>query len=407
MASSSNDTPAWEMSKENAAPLARGRNVESFEKSLQKSKSKDEQDEADRMKQRFERVIALDDTDDPLVHWLSYIKFHQDNYPSDTHSQFLLMERCSRTLMSNDKYRSDVRFIRVCVLYADKTDHPADVFKFLHQHKVGANVALFWTAWAWVAEQKNDYAFAEKLFIKGIAKEAQPLKVLEQRHKQFQARMSRHWLNESQKEDEDDDEQESGRATLGGLTKKQVLRNDRQAKPSASSRPQSSSRQATFVDRSAPRPPSTSDDNNGVAAAGGFAIFIDENTDPIDEAYNLNESRVEPIQKELESEAQRKKENTQEAESWNARGGYASRFVKTASRCVPAVPPAPSFEIHVDEECNAKRQEELDETKMQFDKGGRALQKREQEDVAEKLARDPTRYMKNPDKLKKDTKEDK
>jgi Txe/YoeB family toxin of Txe-Axe toxin-antitoxin module len=47
----------------------------------------------------------------------------------------------------------------------------------------------------------------------------------------------------------------------------------------------------------------------------------------------------------------------------------------------------------------------IQEYKLQFEKGGRALQKREREDLAEKLARDPTRYMKNPEKLKKDTKE--
>ena len=405
MASTPDEIPAWEMSKENAAPLMRGRNVESFEKNLQKVKSKDVLVEAERMKDRFERLIALDDTNDPLVHWLSYIKFHQETYTSDTHAQFLLMERCARTLISNDKYKGDVRFIRLCVLYADKTDHPGDVFKFLHQHKVGTSVALFWTAWAWVAEQKADYAFAEKLFLKGISKEAQPRKLLEQRHRQFQARMSRQWLNESQMEgDHDDDEDSSGRAALGGLTKKQVLRNDRRAKGQSATRPQSSRRHSTFTDRNVLLPVKSSNNNNTVDMAGGFAIFVDENVDPDEEGYNLNDSRSEPCQDELDSEANRKKENTKEAERWNEQGGYASRFVPAVTSRASAVHSANSFDIHMDEECAAKQRELLHETRKQFEKGGRTLQKREREDMAEKLARDPTRYMKNPDKLKKDTK---
>jgi Mad3/BUB1 homology region 1 len=392
MASATGDTPAWEKSKENAAPLARGRNVEIFEKNLLKVQSKEEREEAERAKQRFERLVALDDTDDPLVDWLSYIKFHQEIFPSDTHAQFLLMERCARRLLHVDRYKADVRFIRLCVLYADKTDHPGDVFKFLHQHKVGTKVALFWTAWAWVAEQKADFSFAEKLFVKGISKDAQPLKLLEQRHKLFQARMSRHWLNQSE-DDELEDEEESGRAALGGLTKKQVLR------------PQDASLQATFIDRKEARKAHTSDTNNCGLSVGVFAIFVDENADIENEGYNLDESFLEPNHQELECEAIQKKENIGKAERWNERGGYASRFVQPSIAHGSALKSTLSFDIHLDEECEAKHREEINENKMQFEKGGRALQKREREDMAEKLARDPTRYMKNPEKLQKDAKE--
>ena len=405
MASATGDTPAWETSKENAAPLARGRNVEIFEKTLLKVQSKDERDEADRTKQRFERLVALDDTDDPLVDWLSYIKFHQENFPSDTHAQFLLMERCARRLLHVDRYKADVRFIRLCVLYADKTDHPGDVFKFLHQHKVGTKVALFWTAWAWVAEQKADFTFAEKLFVKGISKEAQPLKLLEQRHKLFQARMSRHWLNQTE-EDELDDEEGSGRAALGGLTKKQVLHNDRQARHPTNRRPHEPSLQATFIDRKEARKAITSDANSNGPSVGVFAILVDENADVESEGYNLDASFLEPNQQELECEATQKKENIGKAERWNERGGYASRFVQpSTAQHGNALKPTLSFDIHLDEECEAKHREDLNESKMLFEKGGRALQKREREDMAEKLARDPTRYMKNPEKLQKDAKE--
>ena len=41
------------------------------------------------------------------------------------------MERCTRALLHRQEYKNDVRFIRVCVTYADKTSSPADVFQIL------------------------------------------------------------------------------------------------------------------------------------------------------------------------------------------------------------------------------------------------------------------------------------
>jgi len=68
-------------------------------------------------------------SDDPLVHWLAYIKFIQDTYPADTQQSFLLMERCTRAFMGKTRYANDVRFIRVCILYADRTTSPMEVYK--------------------------------------------------------------------------------------------------------------------------------------------------------------------------------------------------------------------------------------------------------------------------------------
>lgn len=390
---SNSDTPAWELSKENAAPLARGRNIKNLEKSLLKPlESKEDRIKKDRLKHHFERMID-EDTEDPLIHWLSYIKFHQDAYPSDTHATFLLMERCARTLMNNEKYKNDVRFIRVCVLYADKTSFPGDVFKFLHQHKIGSKVALFWIAWAWIAETRADYAFAEKVFTKGIQKEAAPLKMLQQRHKQFQRRMSRHWLNESQKDaGEEEMKDDVGRSTLGGLSEKRVRRNDRRQKGNRS-RNQSTFNVRTSNTTNANKS-SAVNDENAAHTGGAFPIFVDQNEN--DDAYDLNQSYVESDQRELESEAHRTKENTLKAERWNKRGGYKSRH-GGASGGRSTMHRPPSFEIHVDNECAAEHKDNVQRTKSQFDKGGRALQRREREDVAEKLARDPTRYMVNPE----------
>ena len=349
------EAPLWETSKENAAPLERGRNVHTLERSLQ-METMQEREEKEKMLQHYEKLVCGqgEEEEDPLIHWLSYIKFHQEAYPSDTHAQFLLMERCTRALLQKEEYSNDVRFIRVCVTYADKTSFPGDVFKHLHHHKVGSKVALFWMAWAWVAESKGDFEFANKVFLRGIAKNAMPLDKLKQRHKQFQRRFAKHLLKE-QEEGQMDNEEESRvrRGTLAGLSEDRVRRNDRslQHEPVVRRRPNPPS-VATFTDRSATPRSSVSqplNDNNG---ATSFAIFVDNSEN--DGGYNLDQSYAQEP-RELEREIDRKKENSGAAERWNDRGGLNSFQIYSE---VAAASTGASFEVYIDEECAAKLERE-------------------------------------------------
>lgn len=154
-------TPLWEKSKENAAPIERGRNVSVLERSILAMESSCNNPEGehqraanDRQLQYFEQLVyplevlaeqqqqqeeAEVGTDgrqppnlryhadfnynDPLIHWLSYIKHQQDTNPADTHQNFLLLERCFRSMhmYNNKQYANDVRFVRLCCSYIDKT----------------------------------------------------------------------------------------------------------------------------------------------------------------------------------------------------------------------------------------------------------------------------------------------
>lgn len=346
--------PLWEASKENAAPLERGRNVLALERSLQMETTQ-ERREKEKQLEHYEKLVSSQQ-DDPLIHWLSYIKFHQEAYPSDTHAQFLLMERCTRALLDRQEYANDVRFIQVCVKYADKTSSPGDVFKHLHQSKVGSKVALFWMAWAWVAESKGDFDFANKVLVKGIAKNAMPIDKLKQRHKQFQRRFAKHMLKERE-EGEMDDEQESRRGRLAGLSEDRVRRNDRsmQPEPVTRRRPNPPSF-ATFTDRTVASRSAADSDNSNQAAS--FPIFIDDSEH--DAGYNLDQSYAH-APRELEREVDRKKENAAAAERWNDRGGLGSGSFQVYSReeaAAPASMTGRSFDVYMDEECAAKLERE-------------------------------------------------
>lgn len=345
-------TPHWEHFKENAAPLERGRNVEKLGKALgAKSTATTQRPEDDRNIAKYERDVRpsvkfsklfnenqTTDPDeiqdmlerckvdkDPLVHWIKYIKYHEDTYPSDTHAQFLLKERCTQALLHHPKYTNDVRYIRVCVLYADGTSEPQDQFKFFHKHKIGSEVAIFWLAWAWVAEKRKDFPFAEKIFKKAIQKKAKPTKIVNERYKQFQRRMSRHWLNAQNPEnvyDEEENDERRSRGALSGLTEEGVRQNFRSRGANVGA-----NRPPRHVQPMSHQSNNTQNEIDPQAASGGFQIFAEEEGNEYDElnqsvAQDNNENVYRP---RFVTQKDRNKENTQDAEAWNERGGLHSQ----------------------------------------------------------------------------------
>jgi hypothetical protein len=308
---------------------------------------------------------------DPMRFWVLYIKHIRESYPTDTQRQFLLMERCARTFMARPflvpSYQNDVRFIRICILYADKTSNPSEVFKLMSKSKVGTKVSLFWVAWAWVAEKAQDFPFTEKIFQKALSVGAEPRQFLEDRQRQFLRRMSRHWLDAShvmQEDglgDEDDAEDYAGkRGVLSSLSSEGVARNDR----------------GSGLDRYAPllqpndngsnntRPTSQSSNrplggkSNSIHMAG-FNIFQDGNS--IGNSDVLNDEN-NPSGGQLQKESERTKENNMRPELWNERGyglvnpstitaTASSAFVAgTARDTVPRSCSTAAFEVFVDED---------------------------------------------------------
>lgn len=312
---------------------------------------------------------------DPLRYWVLYIKHIRESYPADSQKQFLLMERCARTFMNRPflvpHYKHDVRFIRTCILYADKTSNPSEVFKLMSKIKVGTNVALFWVAWAWVAEKSTDYPFTEKIFQKGLSVGAEPKKFLEDRQKQFLRRMSRHWLNSNQSRDgalEEADEEgccgdggEGGRGALNSLSSRGVAANNRsgafQGRPPQPSTQASRSRQGS------------SSVGQQKQTAAGFNIFQDndENND------NVFDEEDNDHGYQLTKECERTKENNMRAEMWNERGyglvepsgGSADSIVGTVRSARggavsgSSVAAAPAFSVFVDEDCDDGKDESV------------------------------------------------
>jgi Mad3/BUB1 homology region 1 len=361
-------TYEWELMKENTAPLARGRSIPTL------GNNNIVIDELQRTIDQFEAQIGLSSTrrdEDPLVIWLSYIKFLQESaHPSKTNQAtpvFSLLERCVQTFCVQFRYANDPRFIRICCLYADQTKEPLTTFQQMHQppYRIGTESAVFFNAWAFVAEKMQFFTVAEQIFRQGLATNVQPVTYLQIRHARFQKRMSRHWLNASLQGGEGDDEETSlsthlrQRTIFGSLSSSTTHRSV--ALPSSS--------QPLFP-TNAPMPRSNSNPPQ-IPTTASFVIASD---DP-EQLFLSHQASATHFSASWKPEAERWKENRGPLQQWNAFGALTSAYDQeqpSSSSLISTTAPitrpssahasatAVAFDIHVDEDCAPPPSQQLE-----------------------------------------------
>uniref|UniRef100_A0AAV1UH84 BUB protein kinase n=1 Tax=Peronospora matthiolae TaxID=2874970 RepID=A0AAV1UH84_9STRA len=194
----------WEASKENVMPLKRGRNVVDLNQALRAHDSVQTKLRLETEMKTREAAIAAYAGDDPLAHWLEYVRWLEVQMPEDTRKKFKVLEKCTRELKDDRKYRNDMRYVRLCIQYADLVSNPKDIFRYLYQNKIGERVSLFYIGWAYVLETMANYPQAHKIYLKASQKKAEPQDLLERKYKEFQRRMSRQWLRMNEETGADD-----------------------------------------------------------------------------------------------------------------------------------------------------------------------------------------------------------
>jgi hypothetical protein len=59
---------------------------------------------------------------------------------------------------------------------------PNEVFSFMNSNKIGDKLALYWIAWAFVAEKAENFKLTDDIFQKGIRHLAEPKDTLQVSH---------------------------------------------------------------------------------------------------------------------------------------------------------------------------------------------------------------------------------
>ncbi|CAL9081741.1 unnamed protein product [Musa acuminata var. zebrina] len=198
----------WEVYKENVRPLKRGRNVKLLNHALRSQA--DRHLKASLLGTRrhssltllpllhtfLSRMIeAIDEYqgEDPLQPWLECIKWVQESFPTGGECSGLVVmyEQCVRTFWHDERYREDLRYLKVWLEYADHCADAEVIFQFLDANQIGQSHSIFYTSYAMHLEAKNRLRKADDILNLGLSRKATPGEKLEAAYREFLIRSSR------------------------------------------------------------------------------------------------------------------------------------------------------------------------------------------------------------------------
>lgn len=181
----------WELSKENVAPLRQGRDVQVLNKALKTPKAQLEAQRIVREGQVRDAVSGHgSQSGDPLQAWSMYIKWLVENYPAGCDVLVRAIEEVCRTYARSERYRDDIRLLRLWIRYVDLRQDKIDAFNYMHRRRIGESWSLFYEAWAITLELARRYDDAQKVYRDGRERNAKPLERLVLREEEYHSRMT-------------------------------------------------------------------------------------------------------------------------------------------------------------------------------------------------------------------------
>ncbi|KIM46706.1 hypothetical protein M413DRAFT_440294 [Hebeloma cylindrosporum] len=190
------DFDVLEAAKENVQPLASGRRVTALSALLSTPHAQREAKLSEtRNRLRINVEIALDDEDgDPLEAYCRLVYWTVENYPQGHSAEsglLELLEEATRALKDDrdGKWRGDLKYLKLWLLYASYVEKPTIIYKFLIANDIGTEFALLYEEHAAVLERDGRRKEADEAYALGIARKATPLDHLKSRYSDFQKRM--------------------------------------------------------------------------------------------------------------------------------------------------------------------------------------------------------------------------
>lgn len=170
------DCDVLEAAKENIQPLAKGRRVTALSAILSTPHAQREgRLAATRNRLRMNVELALENTasegaeeeeeegtdteeSDPLEAYCQLVYWVVENYPQGHSAEsglLELLEEATRVLKDHQagKWRGDIRYLKLWVLYASYVEKPAVIYKFCMVNEIGTSHALLYEEFAIVLER--------------------------------------------------------------------------------------------------------------------------------------------------------------------------------------------------------------------------------------------------------------
>ncbi|XP_051118167.1 mitotic spindle checkpoint protein BUBR1 [Andrographis paniculata] len=318
----------WELYKENVRPLKRGRNVRLLNHALKSHAQSQLQNSL--LHHRRKLIEAIDEYkgEDPLHPWIECIKWVQEAFPpgGDCSGLMVIYEQCVRTFWHEDRYKDDLRYLKVWLEYAESCVDAEVIYKFLETNKIGVTHTLFYIAYALHMEHKNKNRTANEIFNRGLSMKAQPTEKLEEAYRKFLARSMR----QLKATEEDVTENQFPTRSFGTVL----------ARDSRNRTPESSDilRKKHKLDR---------------APGTNLSVFKDDSsTSSFGHQPELAIPDMKPWHS-LGARAERNKENNSIPSKWTS-----TKIPPRPGQRLGRPPPGPRIEIFVDEECPEKHKQD-------------------------------------------------
>ncbi|TDL15816.1 hypothetical protein BD410DRAFT_777737 [Rickenella mellea] len=198
------DIAILEASKENIQPLAKGRCVTTLSALFSTPHAqRDARLSASRARLRAAVDASLlpspsssssssTPTISPLEAYCDFVYWTIEHYPQGHSAEsgiLELLEEATRMLKDDTACKSDLRYLKLWVLYASYVEKPAVIYAYLLANEIGSMHAVLYEEYALVLERDGRRTKADEIYLLGIARHAEPLEHLQKRHRDFQKRM--------------------------------------------------------------------------------------------------------------------------------------------------------------------------------------------------------------------------
>ncbi|KAH9306424.1 hypothetical protein KI387_010828, partial [Taxus chinensis] len=128
--------------------------------------------------------MSSSEGDDSLVAWLRRIKERDE----DEDAKKQLLESFTK-LFQGDKYKTDIRYLKLWILYADSCGEFEQIYSIMEAKGIGIYHSLFYEAYATYLEIQRKLCEANAVYLLGLSRKAQPLAKLKSMYTNFINRM--------------------------------------------------------------------------------------------------------------------------------------------------------------------------------------------------------------------------
>ncbi|MFT7805923.1 mitotic checkpoint serine/threonine-protein kinase BUB1 isoform X2 [Arapaima gigas] len=130
----------------------------------------------------FELILSNYNGDDPLGLWERYV----ENLEKEQNNGIpQVLDRLVQTFLSQKRYYNDMRYISLCIKYANYCHEPINLYSYIHGEGIGTRTAALYIAWSQEFEKQGLFPQADAVYQRALANKAEPADLILQQYRKW------------------------------------------------------------------------------------------------------------------------------------------------------------------------------------------------------------------------------